>query len=58
MSDDQPGSGVTHTVTITIPAPTQGWNPTSWAQFKQAVKTLATTYQGQVTEMTFQSPKK
>jgi hypothetical protein len=58
MSDDQPGSGVTHTVTITIPPPAQGWTPTAWAQFKQAVKTLATTYQGQVTEMTFNPPKK
>jgi hypothetical protein len=55
MSDDQPGSGVTHSVTITIPP--QGWTPTKWADFKNAVKALATTYQGQVTEMTFQSPK-
>jgi hypothetical protein len=58
MSDDQPGSGVTHTVTIRIPPPNPAWNPTSWAQFKQAVKDLATFYQGQVTEMTFEPPKK
>jgi hypothetical protein len=55
MSDDQPGSGVTHTVTVTIPP--RGWNPTEWAEFKQAVKDLAEEYDGQVTEMTFKPPE-
>ena len=55
MSDDQPGSGVTHTVTISIPPQTPPWNPTSWAEFKQAVKDLAEEYDGHVSEMTFET---
>jgi hypothetical protein len=55
MSDDQPGSGVTHTVTIRIPP--KNWNAQSWAEFKEAVKELATDYEGQVIEMTFEPPE-
>lgn len=52
MSDDQPASGVTHTVTIEIPP--KPWTPESWAEFKQAVKTLVKKYQGTITSMTFE----
>jgi hypothetical protein len=57
MSDDQPGSGVTHTVTIRIPPQDPDWTPQSWAEFKEAVKELATQYSGQVIEMTFEPPE-
>ncbi|HEY7363927.1 MAG TPA: hypothetical protein VIE37_07450 [Methylomirabilota bacterium] len=52
MSDDPPGSGVSHTVTIEIP-PKQ-WTPESWAKFKQEVKKLLKPYQGTITSMTFE----
>lgn len=52
MSDDQPGSGVTHTVTLEIPP--RSWNPQSWAEFKAKVKDIVAKYNGTITTLTFE----
>ncbi|HSF06646.1 MAG TPA: hypothetical protein VLG10_12720 [Methylomirabilota bacterium] len=53
MSDDQPASGDTHTVTIEFPP--QTWDAQKWKKFKDEVKSLAKSYGGKVTAMMFES---
>ncbi|MGH2392273.1 MAG: hypothetical protein ACRDGH_02090 [Candidatus Limnocylindria bacterium] len=52
MSDEPPGSGTSHTVTIEIPP--KPWTQESWVEFKKRVKELVKNYNGTITSMTFE----